>query len=200
MLQKYTKYSSYQHYVAHQASKINRNEIFKDVLGKGSVLMEKSLTERLKKYDVVKKGTNVLCLGARLGTEVQVFRNLGAFAVGIDLNPRENNPYVLYGDFHSILFPDQSADIVYSNSVDHTNSLELFISEIKRVLKPDGKLILTICAGTKEGGKFEEYETLQWDTIADIAEKFDEAGFVCLFRSGPMKEWYNQEDIIWKLK
>ena len=47
----------------------------------------------------------MLCLGARLGTEVRALHNLGYFAIGIDLNPGVDNPYVLMGDFHKLVFP-----------------------------------------------------------------------------------------------
>lgn len=46
----------------------------------------KHLRDRLQSHINV-KGTSVLCLAARVGTEVKAFLDLGCFAMGIDLNP-----------------------------------------------------------------------------------------------------------------
>ena len=46
----------------------------------------------------------VLCLAARIGTEVKAFLDLGCFAIGIDLNPGTDNRYVVHGDFHDLQF------------------------------------------------------------------------------------------------
>ena len=44
------------------------------------------LSQRLNAHGL-RPGTTVLCLGARLGTEVRAFLDHSCFAVGIDLNP-----------------------------------------------------------------------------------------------------------------
>ena len=54
----------------------------------------------------------------------RALHDLGYFAIGIDLNPGDANPYVLPGDFHRIVFPDASLDAVYTNALDHVFSLE----------------------------------------------------------------------------
>jgi len=77
----------------------------------------------------------MLCLAARIGTEVKSFLDLGAFAVGIDINPGKKNKYVLFGDFQDIQFAPKCADIIFTNSIDHVYDIEKFLSEIKRVLK-----------------------------------------------------------------
>ena len=81
----------------------------------------------------------IVCLGARQGTEVEVLRDLGfQRAIGVDLNPGPANPLVVEGDFHQLDLPDQSVDLVYSNSLDHAFDLNLFFAEAKRVLRPGG--------------------------------------------------------------
>jgi SAM-dependent methyltransferase len=79
-------------------------------------------------------------LGARFGTEVKAFHDLGSFAVGIDVRTGERNKFVLQGDFHDIQFPAATVDIVFTNSLDHAFDFEKVIQEIRRVLKPSGTL------------------------------------------------------------
>ena len=67
----------------------------------------------------MKKAASVLCLGARQGTEVKAFLDLGCFAVRIDLEPGAENQFVVQGDFHDLKFPTESVDIVFTNSLDH---------------------------------------------------------------------------------
>ena len=57
-------------------------------------------------------GQDAAVVGARIGTEVKAFLDLGAVAIGIDLNPGENNRYVVYGDFHDLQFASGSIDVV----------------------------------------------------------------------------------------
>lgn len=83
-------------------------------------------------------GRTVLCLGARLGGEVRAFTSMNALAIGIDLNPGPNNPYVLPGDFHHLQFANHVFDIVYTNVIGHAWDLKALGSEICRVLKPSG--------------------------------------------------------------
>jgi len=82
------------------------------------------------------------CLGicARTGQEIQAFRDLGADAIGIDIVPCE--PLVIEGDMHNIPFSDNSFDIVFSNSIDHSLYPEEFAKEVRRVLKPNGLVLL----------------------------------------------------------
>ena len=49
-------------------------------------------------------GSPVLCVGARLGGEVRAFQSLPEvqLAIGVDFNPGEKNPLVMYGDAHSL--------------------------------------------------------------------------------------------------
>ena len=135
----------------------------------------KALTGRLQTYNL--KGKSVLCLGARLGQEVRAFRRCGAFAVGIDLNPGPQNPYVHHGDFHNIQFASKSVDMIYTNSLDHTFDFNKLIKEIKRVIKDDGILMLEIQVGDNSNVPAEQYEAHWWDSVDDVIDMFVEAGF-----------------------
>ena len=86
----------------------------------------------------------VLCLGARLGGEVRAFKELGAIALGIDLNPGEASMEVLAGDFHHIMFPDGSFDYLFSNVLDHVFSDDMLATEAHRVLAPGGIFMASV--------------------------------------------------------
>ena len=102
----------------------------------------------------------VLCLAARIGTEVKAFLDLGCRAIGIDLNPGKENPYVVQGDFHDLQYAPQSMDVVYTNSLDHAFDLERIAKEVLKVLKPDGLFLVEAVQGRDQGvdpGFFESF-------------------------------------------
>jgi len=136
------------------------------------------LRERLLELDMVKPGMSVLCLGARTGGEVLAFLDIGCFAVGLDIQPvpARRNFFVLYGDFHYLQFANNSVDIVYTNSLDHSLRLQNVLTEIKRVLKPGGLFILEAVVG---GGKWKPsaYESCTWDSFDDLLKIITLDGF-----------------------
>lgn len=167
------RYGSYDEYLAHQASK------FEKVVDRLHETEEEDLAEfinRFKGCAALAEMRNVLCLGARLGTEVRALHALGYFAVGIDLNPGERNSYVLPGDFHHLVFPSGSADAIYTNCLDHVFDLEKFIREIRRVLRPGGLFVADILAGFEEGFTPGAYEATHWRTAEAFIEKIRDLG------------------------
>lgn len=169
------KYESYSEYIVHQKSKLDRI--------KGMLNMEyheryhRELKKRLENQGVVRADMNVLCLAARIGTEVKAFLDIGCFAIGLDLNPGEQNSFVVCGDFHDIQFPDNCVDVVFTNSLDHSFDLKQLINEIRRVLKPGGHLIIEIQRGTEEGYTAGYYESIVWKKIDDLLDIFTVSGF-----------------------
>jgi len=175
---KFKEYNSYSEYIKKQTSKQRRTN-FKKSRKKGSGKLVRKLCKLFEQtlHDVQLDSTNVLCLGARYGEEVQAWRLLGFNAIGIDLDPGEDNSFVIPGDFHYIPFKDSIFDIVYTNSIDHCLYFERLIKEMQRVLKNDGIVIITAkkdtgpywsCSwGTKEleeelkkfMGEFRRYES-----------------------------------------
>jgi SAM-dependent methyltransferase len=153
------KYASYDQYLEHQAAKLD---------GIAHRLREKEdedfaeFRRRFASCAALGGARSVLCLGARLGTEVRALHDLGYFAVGIDLNPGERNPYVLPGDFHHIVFPSGSIDAVYTNALDHVFSLEELVSEVQRLLRPGGVFVADLELGSEEGFVPGEYESAMW--------------------------------------
>lgn len=142
------KYKSYEEYLEHQKEYLNLEfERFKNE----EEAMYHLLSKVFKNEPLVEHGMSVLCLGARLGGEVRAFRDCGCFAVGLDLNPGPLNKFVVHGDFHEIQFASESVDIIFTNSLDHMLEPQKVITEIKRVLKPNGYLFLVISGADQQG-------------------------------------------------
>jgi SAM-dependent methyltransferase len=149
---------NYDEYVLHQASKLPNHlpEITAQDEDYEQIVYNRYINMPLT-------GKTVLCLGARLGGEVRAFKRLGALAIGIDLNPGTNNPDVLYGDFHRINFSESLFDVVFCNSIDHVYYMELFLTEVLKVLIPGG-LFLCEIAIQKAG----PYETIDTQDISGL--------------------------------
>lgn len=145
-------YLTYEDYLNHQKSKVEYLD-----LTRHDEKFGKFLNDKLKSFDFIKTGINVLCLGARSGIEVKVFRDLGCFAVGIDLKPTPENEFVTYGDFHNLKFADGCVDLIYTNSIDHSLMPNKLGEEVKRVLRPGGFFLLELV--DQEPG---EYEAFSW--------------------------------------
>jgi SAM-dependent methyltransferase len=166
--------ASYDDYLSLQRSKLE----YLDLTGHEQAFRE-SLRERLVDLGFVVPGATVLCLGARLGAEVAAFIDCGAFAVGVDLNPGPANPYVVAGDFHALQFADRSTDVVYSNSIDHAFDLTRLLAEVRRVLKPDGRVVLEVDPGTRERPDLDGdlWQALAWESIDDLIAAVCGQGF-----------------------
>jgi SAM-dependent methyltransferase len=171
----YRDYSSYEEYVAHQSQKLN--EMLKL---KGGFSNRDILTFRKRFYgrfrylpSILNKSATILCLGARQGTEVEVLRDLGyKNAIGLDLNPGPDNPYVKPGDFMALEYPDSSVDMVYSNCIDHAFELSNFFQEHARVVKPGGYAIYDIFVYGEGLGTFEAVGWESEDSVFLLALKY----------------------------
>lgn len=137
-----------------------------------------SYNSRLKEFEKEFKNIEflglkkILCVAARLGTEVHALRNLNYDAIGIDIFVTKNNKYVRYGEFENIPYENQTFDAVYTNSVDHIYDLEKTVNEIDRVLNTRGYLLLSLMKGIDEGFEMAgTFETLVWKKRFDIISK-----------------------------
>ena len=171
-------YPRYVAYLKHQSRKLARLDLSEYDRDYRAVLRE-----RLERLPQSWRGARVLCLAARIGTEVKAFLDLGAFAVGVDINPGPQNRYVVHGDFHHLQYADSSVDLVFSNSVDHVFDLDRWIGEVRRVLRDDGALLLEVGPGVEEGGQPEFYESLCWTSVNGLIADFAGRGFVLESRS-----------------
>jgi SAM-dependent methyltransferase len=182
------EYQTYEDYLEHQRAKLGIYD-----LEKYDVRFREALRERLAKAPVDWKGRSVLCLAARIGTEVRAFLDLGCFALGIDLNPGKQNRYVVHGDFHDLQYAPESIDVVFTNSLDHAFDIHRIAREIHKVLKPDGRLIVEAVAGKGEGVDPGFFESFFWSNIDDLVGLFEQSGFRAVKRLAFDYPWKGQQ-------
>lgn len=109
----------------------------------------KSRERRLRQFGI-KKGEHVLDLGCGDGLNISILRQKGVNKIiGVDISKellklaKDNNPGIKFyvGSAQSIPFAAGSFDIVLVDSVfHHLMEYEEAVKEIKRVLKPRGRL------------------------------------------------------------
>ena len=188
------RYQSYAEYVALQRAKLNM--LRPAWLKNYDQRYHAALQERLCGHQLVAPGASVLCLAARIGTEVRAFLDTGCFAVGIDLNPGAENRYVVTGDFHGLQYPNHCVDVVFTNSLDHALDLPRLLLEIQRVLKPGGLLVLEIAAGEADGRSAGFYEATRWDSVQDILALFLEQHFTVEVRQPFRTPWPGEHVVL----
>lgn len=175
-------YDSYEDYVSHQASKLNAK-------GHRAEHYDAQLVQELsvRVQDLVLASARVLCLGARLGGEVRVFRDLGAFAWGIDLNPGPDNAYVSFGDFQNVQLPDGSCDVVFTNSLNHASDVERVASEARRLLRPEGLFVIELADFASEPPA--AWESTYWESEDDVVQLLQQCNFVRIESREFFKPW-----------
>jgi len=160
----YRNYESYDEYVEHQRQKIL--EILKINGGFSTRVILRQRYDFWKRFrDLdLSADAQILCLGARFGTEVEVLRDLGyRNALGFDLEPGPENPFVVPGDFMNIDRKSSSIDMIFCNAVDHAFDLAGFFKEHARILKPSGLAIYDV---TMSGAGV--FEAVQWENEKDL--------------------------------
>jgi SAM-dependent methyltransferase len=178
------KYDSYEAYLEHQKAKLETHDF-----ANYDTEFRTALRERLAVLDVAWQGRTVLCLAARIGTEVKAFLDLGCFAIGIDLNPGKENRYVVQGDFHDLQFAPKSVDVVYTNSLDHAFDINRIAREIVKILKPEGLLIIEAVQGRDRGVNPGFFESFFWKNIDELIGVFETAGFKVIRRTPMTHPW-----------
>jgi SAM-dependent methyltransferase len=174
------QFSSYEDYVRLQQSKLGYLD-----LAAHEQKFRKALGERLATSSLSCRGARAICLGARLGAEVAAFRDQGAFAIGVDLNPGKDNPWVVFGDFHNLQFADSSVDVMYSNSLDHCFDLARVLAEVRRLLTSDGRLLVEADPGVDDpnGENPDLWATFGWKSIDALVSKITAEGFELVDRA-----------------
>lgn len=92
----------------------------------------------------IDRGDKAICIGPRWVGEILYFRqNVGLpNTKGVDLLPSQPE-FIVAADMHSLPFEDDSIKLVFCRAtIDKSYDCRLFVSEIKRVLRPDGFVIL----------------------------------------------------------
>jgi len=181
-------YDSYEAYLEHQKAKLETHQF-----GRYDEEFRSALRERLAALELDWRGRTALCLAARIGTEVKAFLDLGAFAVGIDLNPGPDNRYVVHGDFHDLQFAPQSVDVVYTNSLDHAFDLDLIAREVRKVLKPDGVFVVEAVQGRDQGIDPGFFESFFWKNIDELVRQIENAGFAVTKRTPITRPWPGEQ-------
>lgn len=137
------EYKDYDEYTAHQIEKTA------DPDRRARLLQEFRFNEKVKYFKekfqhFLDSGINfgqTVCLGARMGEEIEALLQLGADCYGVDLVPHP--PHVREGDFQDLHFiEDGTIDTFYTNSLDHASDPEKVFSEASRCLKDGGTFIL----------------------------------------------------------
>ena len=152
------KYSSYEEYIEHQASKLDK--IMPPAARKGGRGLRRIQAALCQLRRARRRAGSALPWRAARHRR-RALHDLGYFAIGIDLNPGERNPYVLPGDYR-VVFPSGSIDAVYTNALDHVFSLEELVGEVQRLLRPGGVFVADLELGSEEGFIPGEYEAAMW--------------------------------------
>jgi len=172
-LKKIKEYENREEYKEHQISKTSQPKLRKRLKGKAEKreAIFKHNFEFAAQYGCIKEGQRALCMGARLGEEVRVLKDMGVDALGIDLVPYGED--VIEMDFTDLEFQGETFDIVYSNSLDHTDDMDTFLEEAFRVLKHKGFIIFDIMSGEGNIGATEVYELDVLEIIKIMVEELD---------------------------
>lgn len=174
------RFTDYDEYVRVQVSKL---ELIKDRLKDHEDNRYRRFIDMFTACPELRDCHSVLCLGARLGTEVKALIDLRHLAIGIDLYPGADNEYVLKGDFHHLVFADQSFDAAYTNVMDHAMDVERKLAEISRILKPGGLFIMDISRGYSEGYVPDTvYSALAWSSAREFVDFVAQTGNFQLLR------------------
>ena len=177
------KYESYEAYLEHQKAKLATHDF-----ANYDVEFRTALRERLIALDVDWRDLSVLCLAARIGTEVKAFLDLGCHAIGIDLNPGKEIDTSFRCDFMICSFhPTQGR--VYTKFVDHAFNIDRIATEVLKVLKPEGLLIVEAVQGRDRGVHPGFFESFFWNNIDELIRVFETAGFKMTLRAPMTYPW-----------
>ena len=151
----FNRHKNYDDYINKQKEKTNnpkKIKIWKEDQWEEKVKGFENLFNRNKAYVNNKK--KAICFGARTGQEVFVLKNLGLDAIGVDLVSFP--PYTIQGDIHNVPFGKGEFDLVFTNIIDHSLNVEKFISEMERVCKKKGNIIINILINHDEVDDYAE--------------------------------------------
>lgn len=148
----------------------------------GWALIRANEIRALEKVEFENPVLDIGC-GDGLVAKVILSKRKGKFDIGMDISEREikkakkSRSYkkCIVGDVYNLPFEDNKLQTVFSNStVEHLKNLDLALSEIHRVLKPGGQLIITVPSSFLSsyllGSRFFSFFGL--GTIAKLYAKF----------------------------
>lgn len=144
--------------------------------------------KRLDTYGL-KTGGKVLDVGTGHGAFVERARARGLDAWGQDVARQSESDYVYRGTLEEVAFPTADFDVVTIHDVlEHVPDPVAFLAEIRRILKPDGILIIDFPRFWHEAGVHhwkltEHLWMLTGNQLLDLIQK---AGFDPDFSSNPI--------------
>ncbi len=160
-------YADYNDYENHQKEKTTDPERVKKWLNEEwdiKINGFKEVFQRNWKYLEGKQ--KAICMGARTGQEVKALLDMGINAIGIDLVPFL--PYTVEGDIHALNYNDNEFDFVFTNIFDHSLHPDVFCSEMERVCKSEGIIIIHLQLGLED-----EYTEVVVYNPKKVIELFD---------------------------
>ncbi|KAL2519643.1 S-adenosyl-L-methionine-dependent methyltransferase superfamily protein [Abeliophyllum distichum] len=123
----------------------------------------------LKQKNLLTDSSRALCIGARMGQEVEALKRVGVSdSIGIDLVP--SLPLVMKGDFHHQPFDDEIFDFEFSNVFDHALYPHKFVDEIQRTLKPGGICVLHV-ALSRRSDKYSANDLFSVEPLKKLFKK-----------------------------
>jgi ubiquinone/menaquinone biosynthesis C-methylase UbiE len=162
---------------------------------KNEVLSNKDQLNFIVDAADIKETDWVLDLGCGTGLLSNAIRNKTNFVVGIDLTEkmleqaaeknRNISPSILYvcGDGHRLPFFDQQFDIVMTRlTIHHFHDPSKILSEIHRVLKKGGKLIVADIVGSDDPEKQSKH---------NILEEVRDPSHIKFYNEGELKQILN---------
>jgi len=88
------------------------------------------------------KNIKVLEVGAGDGSQTKLLKKYFSHVVSIDIAPATDGKDIIIADVCDLPFEDKEFDLVFSSNVlEHVDDLKNAFSEMKRVLKDEGKMI-----------------------------------------------------------
>ncbi|KAB1201208.1 hypothetical protein CJ030_MR0G004689 [Morella rubra] len=148
-------FASYDSYIQRQLNKTlnpKLREIWKTRDWDRKIQVFSRFFQELKQKKLLFNESKALCVGARVGQEVEALRRIGVSdSVGMDLVPCP--PLVIGGDFHNQPFDNDTFEFEFSNVFDHALYPQKFVAEIERTLKPGGVCVLHV-ALSKRADKY----------------------------------------------
>ncbi|XP_015882423.3 uncharacterized protein LOC107418250 [Ziziphus jujuba] len=166
-------YPSYESYIQHQLKKTLNPKLRKIWTTRDwnrKVRVFADFFRSLKRRNLLSNSSKSLCVGARVGQEVEALRSIGiGDSVGLDLVPHP--PLVLEGDFHAQPFDNETFDFEFSNVFDHALFPWKFVGEIERTLKPGGVCVLHVSLSRRA----DKYSANDLYSVGPLVELFNES-------------------------
>ncbi|XP_076892507.1 uncharacterized protein LOC143544249 [Bidens hawaiensis] len=144
-------YTSYDSYIHHQLQKTTNPKLRKIWTSRDwdrKIQVFQRFFDRLKREKLISNTSKALCVGARVGQEVEALKRVRVTdSVGLDLVPYP--PNVIKGDFHYQPFDNETFDFEFSNVFDHALYPDKFVGEIQRTLKAGGVCVLHVAVSRR---------------------------------------------------